>query len=71
MIKKIKPWEYIVANNLNYLSGRVVSLLTEYSQTKDVRLIEEAYRDLSQLIERERFMKERADAHCDRGEFAE
>ena len=62
MMKEIEPWEYIVANNLNYLSGRVVNLLTEYSQTKDILLLEEACRDLAQLVQRERFIEERADA---------
>ena len=59
MMKEIEPWEYIVANQLNYLSGRVVNLLTEYSKTKDIRLLEEACRDLATLTARERFIEER------------
>ena len=62
MMKEIEPWEYIVANNLNYLSGRGVNLLTEYSHTKNILLLEEACRDLAQLVQRERFIEERADA---------
>jgi hypothetical protein len=40
----------------------VVNLLTEYSHTKDILLLEEACRDLAQLVQRERFIEERADA---------
>jgi hypothetical protein len=62
MMKEIEPVEYIMANQLNFLSGRVVSLLTEYSKTKDIRLLEEACRDLATLTARERFIEERFDA---------
>jgi len=58
MMKEIEPVEYIMANQLNFLSGRVVSLLTEYSKTKDIRLLEEACRDLATLTARERFIEE-------------
>jgi hypothetical protein len=59
MMKEIEPVEFIMANQLNFLSGRVVSLLTEYSRTKDIRLLEEACRDLATLVQRERFIEER------------
>lgn len=62
MMKEIEAVEYIMANQLNFLSGRVVSLLTEYSKTKDIRLLEEACRDLATLTARERFIEERFDA---------
>ena len=62
MMKEIEPVEFIMANQLNFLSGRVVSLLTEYSKTKDIRLLEEACRDLATLTARERFIEERFDA---------
>jgi len=62
MMKEIEPVEYIMANQLNFLSGRVVSLLTEYSKTKDIRLLEEACRDLATLTARERFIEEKFDA---------
>jgi len=59
MMREIEPVEYIVANQLNYLSGRVVSLITEYGTTKDIQLLEEACRDLARLVQRERFIEER------------
>jgi len=62
MMKEIEPVEFIMANQLNFLSGRVVSLLTEYSRTKDIRLLEEACRDLATLTARERFIEEKFDA---------
>ena len=62
MMKEIEAVEYIMANQLNFLSGRVVSLLTEYSKTKDIRLLEEACRDLATLTARERFIEEKFDA---------
>ena len=65
MMKEIEPWQYIVANNLNFLSGRVVNLLTEYGRVKDIKLLEEACKDLAQLVERERFIEERFNAECD------
>ncbi len=58
MMKEIEPVEYIMANQLNFLSGRVVSLLTEYSKTKDIRLLEEACEDLAKLTARERYLEE-------------
>lgn len=59
MMKEIEPSAYIVANQLNFLSGRVVQLLTEYAKTKDIRLLEEACRDLGTLTARERFIEQR------------
>ena len=58
-MKEIEPWEYIVANQLNYLSGRVVQLVTEYGLTKDIQVLEQACRDLATLVQRERFIEER------------
>ena len=58
MMKEIEPSAYIIANQLNFLSGRVVSLLTEYARTKDIRLLEEACRDLATLTARERYLDE-------------
>ena len=58
MMREIQPWEYIVANELNFLSGNVVQLLTEYAKTKDIQLLEEACRDLATLTARERYLEE-------------
>jgi len=63
MMKEIEPVEYIMANQLNFLSGRVVSLITEYGVTKDIQLLEEACRDLATLVQRERFIEERVSAN--------
>ena len=49
-------------NQLNFLSGRVVSLLTEYARTKDIKLLEEACGDLATLTARERFIEQKFDA---------
>ena len=62
MMKDIEPSAYIIANQLNFLSGRVVQLLTEYAKTKDIQLLEEACRDLATLTARERFIEARFDA---------
>jgi hypothetical protein len=58
MMREIQPWEYIVANELNFLSGNVVQLLTEYAKTKDIQLLEEACRDLATLTARERYIEQ-------------
>jgi len=58
MMKEIEPSAYIVANQLNFLSGRVIQLLTEYAKTKDIQLLEEACRDLATLTARERYLDE-------------
>lgn len=63
-MKEISPTDYIVANQLNFLSGRVVHLVTEYNRTKDIQLLEEACRDLATLVQRERFIEERFSAEC-------
>ena len=39
MMRDIDATEYIIANQLNFLSGRVVSLITEYGVTKDICLL--------------------------------
>ena len=62
MMRELEAVEYIMANQLNFLSGRVVSLLTEYARTKDIKLLEEACNDLATLTARERFIEERFDA---------
>ena len=63
MMREIEPVEYIIANQLNYLSGRVIQLITEYGVTKDIQVLEEACRDLATLVQRERFIEERFDAN--------
>ncbi|MGB2318217.1 MAG: hypothetical protein ACPH10_06305 [Litorivicinaceae bacterium] len=63
MMREIEPVEYIIANQLNYLSGRVIQLITEYGVTKDIQVLEEACRDLAALVQRERFIEERFDAN--------
>lgn len=58
-MREIEPVEYIMANQLNFLSGRVVTLLTEYNLTKDIKLLEQACEDIATLTARERFIEER------------
>ena len=62
MMREIPAVDFIMANQLNFLSGRVVQLLTEYARTKDIKLLEEACNDLATLTARERFIEERFDA---------
>ncbi len=59
MMKEIKPVDYILANRLGYLAGNVVTLLTEWQITRDVKVLEQAQQEINNLLERERFMEDR------------
>ena len=63
MIREIKPVDYIIANQLGYLDGNVVALVTEWRITRDVKLLEAAQQEIANLLERERFLEEREIAH--------
>ena len=65
MMKEIKPVDYIIANRLGYLAGNVVTLLTEWQITRDVKVLEQAQQEINNLLERERFIKEREIAYRD------
>ena len=43
MMKEIKPVDYILANRLGYLAGNVVTLLTEWQITRDVKVLKQAH----------------------------
>jgi len=64
-MKEIKPVDYIIANRLGFLAGNVVTLLTEWQITRDVKLLEAAQQEVNNLLERERFMEEREVAYRD------
>ena len=63
MRKEIKPVDYILANRLGYLAGNVVTLLTEWQITRDVKVLEQAQQEINNLLERERFMEDREVAY--------
>ena len=65
MMKEIKPVDYILANRLGYLAGNVVTLLTEWQITRDVKVLEQAQQEINNLLERERFIEEREIAYRD------
>tara|TARA_R110000787_G_scaffold10519_2_gene35635 strand:- start:1207 stop:1404 length:198 start_codon:yes stop_codon:yes gene_type:complete len=64
-MKEIKPVDYILANRLGFLAGNVVTLLTEWQITRDVKLLEAAQQEVNNLLKRERFMEEREVAYRD------
>lgn len=64
-MKEIKPVDYILANRLGYLAGNVVTLLTEWQITRDVKVLEQAQQEINNLLERERFIEEREIAYRD------
>ena len=63
MMKEIKPVDYILANRLGYLAGNVVTLLTEWQITRDVKVLEQAQQEVNNLLERERFIEDREIAY--------
>jgi hypothetical protein len=42
MMKEIKAVDYIIANQLGYLAGNVVALITEWQITRNIALLEQA-----------------------------
>ena len=64
-MREIKPVDYIIANRLGYLAGNVVTLLTEWQITRDVKVLEQAQQEINNLLERERFIEEREIAYRD------
>lgn len=64
-MREIKPVDYIVANQLGYLAGNVVALITEWQVTRDVKVLEAAQQEMNNLLERERFIEEREIAYRD------
>ena len=63
MIREIKPVDYIIANQLGYLDGNVVALVTEWRVTRDVKLLKAAQQEIANLLERERFLEEKEIAY--------
>jgi len=64
-MREIKPVDYIIANQLGYLDGNVVALITEWRITRDVKLLEAAQQEINNLLERERFMEDRLSAYTE------
>ena len=58
-MREIKPVDYIIANQLGYLDGNIVALITEWRLTRDVKVLEQAQQEINNLLERERFMEDR------------
>ena len=65
MMREIKPVDYIIANQLGYLAGNVVALITEWQVTRDVKVLEAAQQEINNLLERERFMEDRLKAYTE------
>ena len=64
-MREIKPVDYIIANQLGYLAGNVVALITEWQITRDVKVLEAAQQEINNLLERERFMEDRLKAYTE------
>ncbi len=58
-MKEIKPVDYIIANQLGYLAGNVVALITEWQITRNITALEAAQQEIANLLERERFIEDR------------
>ena len=65
MMREIKPVDYIIANQLGYLDGNIVALITEWRLTRDVKVLEQAQQEINNLLERERFMEDRLSAYTE------
>ena len=63
MMKEIKAVDYIIANQLGYLAGNVVALVTEWQITRNIKVLEAAQQEINNLLEREKFMEEREIAY--------
>jgi|TARA_R110001599_G_scaffold91984_2_gene241416 exo-beta-1,3-glucanase (GH17 family) len=59
MMKEIKAVDYIIANQLGYLAGNVVALITEWQITRNITALEAAQQEIANLLERERFIEDR------------
>lgn len=64
-MREIKPVDYIIANQLGYLDGNIVALITEWRLTRDVKVLEQAQQEINNLLERERFMEDRLSAYTE------
>ncbi len=49
--KPMQPWDYIIANNLNYLEGNVVKYVSRWRQKGGVEDLRKAKHYLEKLIE--------------------
>lgn len=58
-MKEIKAVDYIIANQLGYLAGNVVALITEWQITRNITALEAAQQEIANLLERERFIEDR------------
>ena len=58
-MKEIKAVDYIIANQLGYLAGNVVALITEWQITRNITALEAAQQGIANLLERERFIEDR------------
>ncbi len=49
--KPMQPWDYIIANNLNYLEGNIVKYVSRWRQKGGVEDLRKAKHYLEKLIE--------------------
>lgn len=55
--KAIQPWDYIVANQLNYLEGNIIKYVSRHRDKNGIRDLEKARHYLDKLIEVENARK--------------
>lgn len=56
--RKIQPWDYIAANNLNYFEGSVVKYVTRWREKGGLVDLEKAKHYLEKLIEMEQLAQD-------------
>lgn len=49
--KVMQPWDYIVANNLGYLEGRIITYITRYREKGGILDLKKAQHFLQKLME--------------------
>lgn len=51
--KGIQPWDYIIANNIQYLEGNIIKYVTRWRDKGGIKDLEKAAHYLDKLIETE------------------
>ena len=49
--KAIQPWDYIVSNNMGYLSGNIIKYVSRYKDKNGIEDLKKAMHYLEKLIE--------------------
>ena len=51
-VKAIQPWDYIIANNMDYFEGNALKYLTRWKEKDGVKDLKKAIHYLEKIIER-------------------